>query len=59
MEQTLDRMESQGLDFLRRVRGGFLKEAQRARERIVVIDADRSVDAVQEDIQLAVRNRLE
>jgi dTMP kinase len=59
MEQTLDRMESQGLDFLRRVRDGFLEEARLARERIVVIDADRSASAVQEDVRLAVRNWLE
>jgi len=56
--RTHDRMEQQGLEFHRRVREGFLKEAQRQPDRIVVIDADRPVQLVQADIRAAVGKRL-
>jgi len=56
--RTHDRMEQQGLEFHRRVREGFLKEAQRQPERIVVIDADRPVELVQADIRAAVGKLL-
>lgn len=52
--RTRDRMESQGDDYRRRVREGFLAEAARPDSRIHVIDATRPVDVVQADIwQLA------
>jgi dTMP kinase len=54
MDREPDRMESQGLDFMRRVRQGFLAEAAR-RPEIVVIDAARDVDAEQADVRAAVR----
>lgn len=50
-----DRMESQGLQFLERVRQGFLAEAQRMPHRIVVVDASRSADEVQWQIRTAVQ----
>lgn len=56
--QNLDRMESQGLDFLKQVRNGFLQEAQLDHERIVVIDADQAVEVVQENIRAAVTDWL-
>jgi dTMP kinase len=51
--REMDRMESRGLEFLERVRQGYLSEARRDPARIVVIDADRPVDAVQQDIRNA------
>lgn len=45
--RPLDRMESQGDEFRRRVREGFLAEAARKPEHILVVDASRSVDEVQ------------
>jgi dTMP kinase len=53
-----DRMESQGLEFLRRVRTGFLLEAQRMPQKIVVIDASRPVDEVQQQIRDAAQRVL-
>ncbi len=55
LDRELDRMEQQGDAFHARVRDGFLKEAARDPQRIVVIDAARPIEDVQTDIQAAVR----
>jgi dTMP kinase len=49
MNRPLDRMESQGDEYRRRLRGGFLQEAA-GDERIHVIAADRSIEAIRADI---------
>lgn len=49
-----DRMESQGLAFMERVRQGFLAEAAR-RSDIAIINAARSVAAVQADLRAAAK----
>jgi dTMP kinase len=49
-QRPLDRMEAQGIDFLERVRAGFLDEAARQPERIAVIDADRPPAAVHAEL---------
>ena len=49
-----DRMESQGLDYLRRVRDGYLAEARRRPDWIVVIDAAREADLVHAEIRHTV-----
>ena len=49
--RELDRMEARGLEFLERVRQGFLREAERSPERIVVVDADQDIPQVQNDIR--------
>ena len=54
LDRPLDRMELQGVEFNRRVREGFLTEAARSPERIAVIDADQTVDQVEQDIQAAI-----
>ena len=46
-----DRMESRGVEYLTRVREGFLEEARRDPERIRRIDADRSPDSIEEQIR--------
>jgi dTMP kinase len=53
-----DRMESQGREFMEGVRRGFLAEAQR-RPEIVVIDAARGIEAVQADIRAATQQLLD
>ena len=49
-QRAPDRMEAQGLEYLERVRQGFLTEAGRFPHHVVVIDADRPVAAVHEDV---------
>ncbi len=53
-----DRMESQGFEFLSRVRQGFLAEAARDPERILIVDASAPPDEVQCQIRAAVQARL-
>jgi dTMP kinase len=64
MNRPLDRMEKQGDAFHARVREGFLAEAEKAPEEIVVISAAGSIEDVQAEIrrvvssgQAALRNR--
>ena len=52
-----DRMEQQGEQFHARVREGFLTEAARRREQIVVIDAARPIDEVQRDVRAVAERR--
>ncbi len=54
MNRPLDRMERQGDAFHARVREGFLTEAARAPERIVVVDAGGAVEEVQAEIRKIV-----
>ncbi|OHB83312.1 MAG: dTMP kinase [Planctomycetes bacterium RBG_16_64_12] len=51
LRRELDRMEQQGDAFHARVRQGFLDEAKRQPERIVVVNAARSIEQVQADIR--------
>ncbi len=57
MNREPDRMESQGWDYMEKVRQGFLVEAAR-RPEIVVIDAARDVAQVQADIRRAAERVL-
>jgi dTMP kinase len=58
LRRQLDRMEQQGGDFHARVREGFLDEAARQPERIVVVDAARPVESVQADVRAVVGRLL-
>jgi dTMP kinase len=58
MDRPLDRMEKQGTAFHARVREGFLAEAGRSQENIVVVDATGSIDDVQGRLREIVRNNL-
>ncbi len=58
LDRDLDRMESQGTDYLERVREGFLIEFGLGHERIVVVDAARDIDRVHRDIRAAVERLL-
>jgi dTMP kinase len=53
-----DRMESRGLEYLERVRQGFLTEAGRFPHQIVVIDADQSIEAIHENVIAPARRLL-
>jgi len=54
IQREHDRMEAQGLEYLERVRQGFLIEAARRPDEIVVITADRPPEAVHADVVAAV-----
>jgi dTMP kinase len=58
LSRPLDRMERQGESFRAALRAGYLAEAARQPEKIVVIDAARSVDEVQADIRRAASRLL-
>jgi dTMP kinase len=55
----LDRMERQGAAFHARVRDGFLAEAARRPDQIVVVNAAQPVDQVQAEIRAIVKRLLE
>ena len=55
----LDRMEQQGADFHGRVREGFLTEAARCPNGIIVINAAASIERVQAEIRAAAKDLLE
>jgi dTMP kinase len=54
LARPLDRMEKQGAAFHARVREGFLAEAARSPDKIVVVDAARPIEDVQAEIRRIV-----
>ena len=54
-----DRLDNEGLQFHRQVREGFLALAAQNSQRFRVIDADRSIEAVQADIESHVMEFLQ
>jgi dTMP kinase len=50
IQRQPDRMEAQGLEYLERVRQGFLAEAARFPNQVVVIDADRPIETIHADV---------
>jgi dTMP kinase len=57
IKRELDRMEQQGANFHARVRDGFLAEAGR-RENVVVINASQAIAEVHAAIRAAVQRRI-
>jgi dTMP kinase len=57
--RELDRVENRGASYRERLRAGFLAEAQAMGSRVHVIDAARSVDVVQPDLQQIAREILD
>lgn len=45
-----DRIESVGMEFFNRVRNGYLEIAKQEPDRVKVIDASRSIDAIHQDV---------
>lgn len=58
IDRGLDRLESRGIDYLKKVRDGFLQEACRFADRITVVRADRTPDEVHEAVMRIVRPLL-
>lgn len=58
LQRSLDRIEAQGIDYLRRVREGYLVEARRRPREIVIIDAARDVPTVQADVRRVAAEAL-
>jgi dTMP kinase len=50
LDRPRDRMESQGIEYRRRLRAGFLTEAKRPECRVQVINADQSAERVHAEI---------
>jgi dTMP kinase len=46
IQRQPDRMEAQGLEYLERVRQGFLTEAARLPDQIAIINADQPIEAI-------------
>jgi dTMP kinase len=59
LDGHLDRMEAEGAAFHARVIDGFLRQAEADAEHWVVLDGDRSVDAVHAAVRSVVRERLQ
>ncbi len=58
INRPLDRIESTGGEFLDKVRRGFLTEAPLYPAKVVVVDAERSVGEVQQDIRNAAADAM-
>lgn len=56
--RELDRMESQPIEFFEKVRQGYLDLAREEPERMAVIDASQSVEAVEAEIARLVQPRI-
>jgi dTMP kinase len=50
IQREPDRMEAQGLEYLERVRQGFLAEVANTASLVVVINADRPIEAIHADV---------
>jgi len=53
-----DRMETVDLDFIKRVRNGFLKIAQAHPHRVQVIDGERSIDVIAEEVWQSIESKI-
>lgn len=58
IKRAPDRIESQGLEYLEAVRQGFLTEAKRRPDQIIVLDADRPAEAIHADVLREVERLL-
>lgn len=53
-----DRLEKEGVEFMKRVRDGYLKIAEEEKKRCVIIDGERPFDAVFEEIRGIIERRF-
>lgn len=58
MSRELDRMESQGIDYLQRVRHGFLEEVKSYPAPSVVIDARGDMESIQQEVRSHAEQRM-
>ena len=57
-EREMDRMESESIDFFKKVREGYLQIAHDNPERVVVLDANKTIDELHESIKKIISNKL-
>ena len=57
-DREMDRMESESIDFFKKVREGYLKIAHDNPDRIVVLDANKTIDELHESIKKIISNKL-
>lgn len=53
-----DRMEDKGMDYLEMVRAGFITEAESDPDHIILVEANRSLEEIQADLQEETRLAL-
>ena len=53
-----DRLESEGIDFMKKVREGFLALREVEPGRIVICDGNRGIDEIESDIVASLRDKL-
>jgi dTMP kinase len=51
MSREFDRMESQGIEYMQRVRSGYLAEIKQYPARAVVIDAQGDMESIQQEVR--------
>ena len=57
-DREMDRMESESIDFFKKVREGYLEIAHDNPERVVVLDANKTIDELHESIKKIISNKL-
>ena len=57
-DREMDRMESESIDFFKKVREGYLQIAHDNPERGVVLDANKTIDELHESIKKIISNKL-
>ena len=55
--EDIDRLESEDIDFHKRVRTGYLELAEKEPERVVVIDGTKNVEKIHQDIMKDMKKR--
>lgn len=57
-DREMDRMESESIDFFKKVREGYLQIAHDNPKRVVVLDANKTIDELHESIKKIISNKL-
>ena len=57
-DREMDRMESESIEFFDKVRQGYLKIASENPERVVCIDANKSIDELKDEIATKTKEKL-
>ena len=57
-DREMDRMESESIDFFKKVREGYLQIAHDNPERVVVLDANKTINELHESIKKIISNKL-
>lgn len=57
-ERKLDRIESEKIDFHNKVREGFLEIAKKEPERVIIINANESLEQIKDQIESIIVNKM-